>query len=150
LDVRFHGSTEFMAGRPEIWALLIDPTRMGPCSPVPIERVDERRFRATAKVGTGLFSAKVSVEMEIVEGVENERAVLAARGRGSGTTMRGTTSFQLRPGSRDGLTAVDWMAEVELEGMLAGPAGRIIGDQGEKVISQLLDCIRGQVERRPG
>ena len=147
--MRFQGSTEFLAARPAVWAFLIDPTRMGPCAPVPIERVDQQRFRATAKVGTGLFSAKVSVEMEIVEAVENERAVLAARGRGSGTTMRGTTSFQLRPGSMDGMTAVDWTADVELEGMLAGPAGRIVGDQGEKAIAKLLECIRSQVERAP-
>jgi carbon monoxide dehydrogenase subunit G len=144
--VRFEGTTEFMAAPPEIYAILVEPSRIGPCAPVPIERVDDRRYRATTKIGSGLFSAKVSLELEVVEAVENERARLEGRGRGSGTTLAGTTSFQLRNGSMDGMTAVDWVAELELEGMLAGPASRIIAEQGEGAIAKLLDCIRQQLE----
>jgi carbon monoxide dehydrogenase subunit G len=145
--VRFQGTTEFMADRAEIWAFFVDPSRIGPCAPVPIERVDDRHFRATAKVGSGFLSAKVALELELVEAIENEHAVLEGKGRGSGTTLTGSTSFRLRNGTMDGMTTVDWEAELELEGMLAGPAGRIISEQGEKAISDLLDCIRKQVER---
>lgn len=144
--MRFQGTNDFMAERPEIWAFLVNPSRIGPCAPVPIERVDDTHFRATAKVGSGMFSAKVSLELELVEAIEHERARLEGRGRGSGTTLTGSTSFQLRNGTMDGITTVDWVAEIELEGMLAGPAGRIIAEQGERAISQLLDCIRVQVE----
>ena len=144
--MRFQGTTDFMADRPEIWAFLVDPSRIGPCAPVPIERVDDTHFRATAKVGSGIFSAKVSLEMELVEAVEHERARLEGRGRGSGTTLTGSTSFQLREGTMDGMTTVVWEAEIELEGMLAGPASRIIADQGERAIAQLFDCIRTQIE----
>ena len=144
--MRFQGSTEFMADRAAVWAFFVDPTRIGPCAPVPIERVGDRRYRATAKVGSGLFSAKVALELELVEAVENEHAVLEGRGRGSGTTLTGSTSFRLRNGTMDGMTTVDWVAELELEGMLAGPAGKIIADQGEKAIAKLLDCIRARVE----
>lgn len=144
--MRFQGTTDFMADRPEIWAFMVDPSRIGPCATVPIERVDDTHFRATAKVGSGIFSAKVSLEMELVEAVEHERARLEGRGRGSGTTLTGSTSFQLRKGTMDGMTTVEWEAEIELEGMLAGPASRIIADQGERAIAKLFDCIRTQVE----
>jgi carbon monoxide dehydrogenase subunit G len=144
--VRFEGSTEFMAERPAIYSILIEPSRIGPCAPVPIERVDDRHFKATTKVGGGIFSAKVTLELEVVEAVENERARLEGRGRGSGTTLSGSTTFVLRSGAVAGTTAVDWVAEVELEGMLAGPASRIIADQGEQAIAKLLDCLRGEVE----
>ena len=144
--MRFEGSTEFTAERPAIYSILIEPSRIGPCAPVPIERVDDRHFKATTKVGSGLFSVKVTLELEVVEAIENERARLEGRGSGSGTTLSGSTTFLLRNGSMAGTTAVDWVAEVELEGMLAGPASRIIADQGEQAIAKLLECLRNEVE----
>jgi carbon monoxide dehydrogenase subunit G len=144
--VRFEGTTEFMAEPAAIWSVLVEPSRIGPCAPVPIERVDDRRYRATTKIGGGLFSARVTLELEVVEAVENELARLQGRGSGSGTTLSGSTSFRLRNGSMAGMTAVDWVAELELEGMFAGPASRVIAEQGEGAIAKLLDCVRRQVE----
>lgn len=144
--MRFEGSTEFKAEQPAIYSILIEPSRIGPCAPVPIERVDERHFKATTRVGRGVFSAKVSLELEVVEAIENERVLLEGHGRGSGTTLAVSTSFLLRSGSTAGMTVVDWVAELELEGMLAGPASRIIAEQGQQEIEKLLDCLRTQVE----
>ena len=79
--VRFEGTTEFKAERPEIWSILIEPSRIGPCAPVPIERVDDRQFKATTKVGKGIFSAKVSLELEVVEAIENESVRLEGHGQ---------------------------------------------------------------------
>ena len=144
--MRFEGTTEFLADRSEIWSLLVDPSRIGPCSPIPVQRVDDRHFRAEAKIGGGLFSTRVTLELELTDAVPNERATLAARGRGSGTTLSGTTSFELRNGSMNGMTAVDWIAEFELRGMLATAATRVVADQGEKAIANLLDCVRRQID----
>ena len=144
--MRFEGSTEFLADRSEIWSLLVDPSKVGPCSPIPVQRVDDRHFKAEAKIGGGLFSTKVTLELELTEAVPNERATLSARGRGSGTTLTGTTSFELRNGSMNGMTAVDWVAEFELAGMLASAASRVVADQGEKAIANLLDCLRRQID----
>jgi carbon monoxide dehydrogenase subunit G len=144
--VRFEGTTEFMADPSAIYSILVEPSRIGPCAPAPIERVDDRRFKATTKIGSGLFSTRVSLELEVVEAVENEGARLAGRGRGSGTTLVGSTSFRLRNGSMAGMTALDWVAELELEGMLAGPASRIIAEQGQGAIAKLLECVRRQLE----
>jgi carbon monoxide dehydrogenase subunit G len=148
--VRFEGSTEFVADRDEVFAFLVDPSRMGPCSPAPITRVDDTHFKAQMKVGGGLFAAKVVLELELGEVVDGERATLLARGRGSGTTLTGSTSFTLGRGAAEGVTTVDWTADFELQGMLAGAAGRVIADQGERAIERLLECVRRQLEGQGG
>ena len=144
--MRFEGSTEFVADRADVFGFLVDPSRMGPCSPAPITRVDPTHYRAQMKVGGGLFAATVVLELELTDVVENEHATLVARGRGSGTTLTGSTSFTLGRGAAEGVTTVDWVAEFELQGLLAGPAGKVVADQGEKGIQKLLDCVRKQLE----
>ena len=144
--MRFEGSTEFMAERPAIYSILIEPSRIGPCAPVPIERVDDRHFKATTKVGGGLFSARCRSSSRW-----SRRSRTSARGSKAGVAAPEPRSRAARrsccaDGSMAGMTAVDWVAEVELEGMLAGPASRIIADQGEQAIAKLLECLRSQVE----
>ena len=56
--MHFAGSAEFIASRDKVWNFLIDPTQFGACSPAPITRIDNRHYRAQARVGSGLFSAR--------------------------------------------------------------------------------------------
>ena len=136
--MRFEGSTEFMAERPAIYSILIEPSRIGPCAPVPIERVDDRHFKATTKVGSGLFSAKVSLELEVVEAIENESVRLEGHGRGLGDHAVGQHVVPAagRVDGRD--DRVEWVAEVELEGMLAGP--RVADHRGRRASRRSRSC----------
>ena len=144
--MRFTGSSEFVASPDRIWAFLIDPTRFGPCAPVPIERVDETRYRASTRIGSGMFSATIGLDMQVVDVVEGRSARIVGRGGASGTTVEGSSAFQVRAGNMDGTTIVDWEVELRLAGPFAGPAGRVIEDRAPAAIHQLLDCIQRQLE----
>lgn len=143
--MRFSGSAEFAASRGAVWQLLIDPTKLGPCLPIPISRVDETHFRSEATIGPGLFSVVFRVDVELVVGEPLQLARLVARGQGSGTTVEATTSFALSDGSTAGTTVVDWAAEVELTGMFASVGAGIIEQRAPDAIESLTECLHRQL-----
>jgi carbon monoxide dehydrogenase subunit G len=144
--MRVRGSAEFGASRERVWSLLIDPARLGPCSPVPIERVDDTHYRAQARIGSGFFSATIKGEVEVTDVVPGVSARIVGRGGASGTTLEGTVTFELRPGAAADSTIVDWEVEVRVTGFFAGQAERIIDEQGPAKMEELLRCIHSQLE----
>ena len=144
--MHFMGSAQFVASREHVWSFLIDPTRLGPCSPVPLQKVDDRHYRAQTKLGGGMLGATVRVDLEITDVEVGQRARITGRGGASGTTVEGSSSFTLRSGAIDGTTVVDWDLEFKLSGMFAGAAAKVIEDRAPRAIDQLLGCIHRQVE----
>ena len=135
-----------MAAADRVWDFVIDPTRLGPCSPVPIERVDDRHYRAQARLGSGFFSATVKVDLEVTDVVDARSVRIVGRGGASGTTVEGSLSVELRPGANDGTTILAWEVEVRLAGMFAGQAARLIEEHGPVAMERLLTCIHREVE----
>ncbi len=148
--MRLTGSAEFVAERDHVWTFLIDPANFGPCSPVPIERVDDGRYVANMRVGSGLFSTTLRLDLEVTDVVAGRSARIVASGGASGATVDGSSTFEIRAGSMDGTTTVDWEVEFRISGMFAGPAERLIGERGPEAVERLLACIHQQVEGHPG
>lgn len=144
--MHFMGSAEFVASREHVWSYLIDLTRLGPCSPVPLEKIDDSHYRAQAKLGGGMFSVTVRVDLEITDVEVGQSARVTGKGSASGTTVEGSSSFTLRNGAIDGTTVVDWDVEFRVSGMFAGAAAKVIDDRAPRAIDQLLGCIHRQVE----
>ena len=144
--MRLLGTAEFIATPEEVWAFLIDPSNLGPCSPVPVERVDGGRYRAVARLGGGLFSATLALDLEVVDVVAGRQARIVGRGGAGGTTVEGSSSFQIRAGTMDGTTCVDWEVEIRLSGVFAGQATRIVEDRAPAAVERLLTCIHERVE----
>ncbi len=144
--MRFTGSAEFAAGRAAVWQLLIDPSQLGPCLPIPITRVDDTHFRSETTIGSGLFSAVFRVEVELVVGEPQGLARLVAHGQGSGTTIDATTSFALSDGAAAGSTAVDWATDIVLGGFFAATGASLIEQRAPEAIVSLEACLRRQLE----
>ena len=51
--MKFSGTVDIAAPRDKVWAFLLDPNQVGSCGPgvEKIEVIDDRHFKATAKVG---------------------------------------------------------------------------------------------------
>ena len=144
--MRFSGSAEFTASRAAVWELLTDPSRLGPCLPIPITRVDETHFRAETTIGPGLFSVVFRVDVELVVGEPEELARLVAHGGGSGTTVDATTSFALSDGPAAGSTVVDWASEITLSGFFAATGASMIEQRAPEAIESLGACLRRQLQ----
>ena len=145
--MKFEGRVEIHAPRPKVWASVTDPALIAPCLPgvQSIEKLDGGRFKAHGKVGSGLFSAKVVVDVEFTEINEPDDATVQARGHVPGSAVDATTKIVLTDGA-DGSTAVDWTADVTISGMIASVGAGQIDETANKVIGQTFDCIKAKLE----
>jgi carbon monoxide dehydrogenase subunit G len=144
----FSGSVLIRAPRDRVYAFLVDPLQVGSCGPgvEGVEVVDPTHFRATAKVGIGFISARFAVNLEMVEQVPPERAVIRAHGQAPGSAVDATGTMVLRDGAEPGTTTMDWSAQVSIAGTIASVGARLIEGTANKLIAQTFDCIRSKLE----
>ena len=145
--MQFSGSTEINAPRDRVWAFVIDPQQVGWCGPgvESIEEIDATHFRAQAKVGIGVISARFAVNLELVDSTEPDRAVIKARGQAPGSAVEATGEMRLS-GPEAGPTTMDWSADVAILGTIASVGARLIEGTANKLITQAFDCMRGKLE----
>ena len=145
--MQFSGSTVINAPRERVWAFVIDPEQVGWCGPgvEAIEVIDESHFRARAKVGVGVVSARFNVNLELADAVEPDRAVIKASGQAPGSAVEATGEMSLS-GPPEGPTTMDWSANVTILGTFAAVGARLVEGQANKMIKQAFDCIRTKLE----
>ena len=145
--MQFSGSTEINAPRDRVWAFVIEPQQVGWCGPgvESIEAIDATHFRAKAKVGVGIISARFAVDLELVEASEPDRAVIKARGQAPGSAVEATGEMRLS-GPEAGPTTLDWSADVAILGAIAGVGSRLIEGTADKLITAAFDCMRAKLE----
>ena len=145
--MHFAGSTEINAPRDRVWAFVVDPEQVGWCGPgvESIEVIDGSHFRARAKVGVGVVSARFNVDLELADAVPPDRAVIKAAGRAPGSSVEATGSMSLS-GPPDGPTTMDWEANVTILGTFAAVAARLVEGQANRMIKQAFDCMRAKLE----
>ena len=145
--MHFEGSVPIKASREKVWAFVIDPNQVGQCGPgvEKIELVDDTHFKATAKVGIGFISARFNVDMTFAELVAPDRAAIKAHGQAPGSAVDADALMTLSDGP-DGTTVMDWTADVNIAGTLAGVGARLIEGTANKMIGQTFDCMKSKLE----
>ena len=145
--MHFEGSVPIKASREKVWAFVIDPQQVGWCGPgvESIEEVDATHFRARAKVGIGVISARFAVNLELVETDEPDRAVIKASGQAPGSAVEATGEMRLS-GPDAGPTTMAWSADVAILGTIASVGARLIEGTANKLITQAFDCMRAKLE----
>jgi carbon monoxide dehydrogenase subunit G len=145
--MQFSGTTEINAPRARVWAFVIDPQQVGWCGPgvESIEEVDPTHFKARAKVGIGVISARFNVNLELVEAVEPDRAVIRASGQAPGSAVDARGEMVLS-GPPEGPTTMAWSADVQIMGTIASVGSRLIEGTANKLIAQSFDCMRTKLE----
>jgi carbon monoxide dehydrogenase subunit G len=145
--MHFEGSVQIGAPRDRVWAFVIDPNQVGGCGPgvESIEVIDDRHFKAAAKVGIGFINARFVVNMEFAEVSAPEAATIKAHGQAPGSAVDATAEMRLRDGDEGG-TVMDWKADVNIAGTLASVGARLIDGTANKMISQTFDCMKAKLE----
>jgi uncharacterized protein len=141
--MEFSGTVLIEAPRAAVWDLLLDFDRLATCGPgvQSIEQADATHARVRAKVGVGFMTLGFTIELEIIEMAEPDRAVIRANGAAPGTQVEGTGEMRLS-GPAEGPTTMDYTATVELFGSLAGIGSRMIEGTARKLIDETFDCVR--------
>ncbi len=145
--MHFEGSVPIRASREKVWAFVVDPDQVGQCGPgvEKIEVIDDSHFKATAKVGIGFINARFVVDMTFAELVAPDKAVIKAHGQAPGSAVDADALMALSDGP-DGTTVMDWSADVNIAGTLAGVGARLIEGTANKMIGQTFDCMREKLE----
>jgi carbon monoxide dehydrogenase subunit G len=145
--MKLKGRAGIQAPRSTVWTFVTDPDLIAGCLPgvQSIEKLGHGRFRAHARVKLGFFSAKVVVEVEYTELRAPDDATVHARAQAPGSGVEVTAKLALTDGP-DHSTAVDWTADVEISGMLAGVGGPQIEETAGRMIGAALDCVRVKLE----
>lgn len=145
--MQFSGTTPIAAPRDRVWAFVIDPRQVAQCGPgvESIEVIDATHFRARAKVGIGIISARFAVDFELTETDAPDRAVIKAAGQAPGTAVEATGEMRLS-GPEAGPTTMDWTADVAILGSMAAMGARMIEGTADKLIKQAFDCMRAKLE----
>lgn len=148
--MRFEGTVTIAAPRDRVWAFVIDPNQVGRCGPgvESIEVIDDRHFKATAKVGIGFISARFVVNMEFAEVNAPNDATIKAHGQAPGSAVDATAQMRLSDGP-DGGTVMDWEADVAIAGTLASVGARMIEGTANKMIGQTFTCMKSTLEAAP-
>lgn len=145
--MEFSGIVTIGAPRDRVWAYVMDPEQVGWCGPgvEAIEVVDATHYRATAKVGLGIISARFAVDLELIEAVEPDRAVIRANGQAPGSAADALGEITLS-GPPEGPTTMAWKATVTISGSLASVGSRLIDSTADKLIGETFGCIRSKLE----
>jgi uncharacterized protein len=145
--MQFQGTVQIAAPRDRVWAFVMDPNQVGQCGPgvETIDVVDDRHFKAAAKVGIGFISARFVVNMEFVDVNAPDEATIKAHGQAPGSAVDATAVMRLSDGEAGG-TTMDWSADVNIAGTLASVGARMIEGTANKMIGQTFDCMKAKLE----
>jgi carbon monoxide dehydrogenase subunit G len=145
--MKFAGTVDIDAPRDRVWAFVTDPNQVGQCGPgvESIEVIDDRHFKATAKVGIGFISARFIVNMEFAEVNAPDDATIKAHGQAPGSAVDATAQMRLSDSATGG-TTMDWDADVNISGTLASVGARLIEGTANKMIGQTFDCMRTKLQ----
>ena len=145
--MKFEGSVDIKAPRDRVWAFVADPAQVASCGPgvESVDMVDETHYKTIAKVGVGFISARFHGDIEIVEQAPPDRMVIKVHGQAPGSAADAVASMALRDGS-DGVTTMDYSADVNISGTLASVGARLIEGTANKLVAQTFDCIRAKLE----
>lgn len=144
------GRTTVAAPRARVWETVIDPRNAAACAPGidTIEALDDRRFRATAKLRMGFFTAGLTVDLERGETEAPSRVALSATGHAPMSEVIAHGEIRLS-GPEAGPTTVDWQATLELTGAVASLGDGVIQPMATKLVTEGIDCLKARLESEP-
>ena len=98
-----------------------------------------------ARAGTAFIKGKFNLTFEIKDRKVNESVRISARGSGSGGSLDLNAAYSLKP-TDDGKTAVHWVVDITVGGMIASLGSRVINGVADKYIKTLTNSFRETFE----
>ena len=146
--MHFEGIVNIQAPRKAVYLSLTNPDFVAQCAPG-VDSMDEiepgRKYKAVAVVGFGSVSSKFKTDVEFLEKIENESAKVKAHGNAPGSAVDAISEMKLSDGA-DGSTDLTWTAEINIMGMLASTASRLMGPITKKLTAAFFDCVKSKIE----
>lgn len=137
MKLRFSGAPEIAATRERAWQRLLDPDFVARSAPgvESVERLDPTHFRVVSGFGVGAVKLRFTLDVELLDLVERERATMRARGKAPGSNVDVTATVRLEDAG-PGRLRLRWSADSEVSGTVASVGARLLEGTARRLIEQ--------------
>ncbi len=138
----FNGEFEVSSTRKDVYDYVTNPEKLSACIPG-LKSIDVRgndEFSVVVKMGIAFIKGDFSIDMKLLDMKENQHARVSGQGKGLGGSIGLEAVFDLS--EKDGKTVMTWNASALVGGKLASMGQRVMGNQAQKMISQMFECLK--------
>ncbi len=134
MKLAFSGAPEVPASRAEVWRKLMDPDFVAQSAPgvEKVERLGPTQYKVICGLGVGAIKVKFTLDVELHDLVEPERATMKARGKAPGSNVDVVAQIALSEPA-PGRTVMQWSSESDVSGTVASVGGRLLEGTARKL-----------------
>ena len=146
--MNFEGSVKINAPQEKVWEFLTDPDKVAKCMPdlKSLEIViPDKQFDVVASVGLGAVKVTFEASVEWVKLDAPNLAKMKAHGTAPGSAVDVTSEMKLSS-DENGVTTLDWTADVVVVGTIASLASRLMPGVTKQLSAKFFDCFKTQIE----
>ena len=138
--MEFQGNVEFAAPREVVWKIIRDPATVAKAMPDFRDLVvtSPTSFTGSAKVGVSVIRGNFRFQFQIEEENPGSFLRLSARGRGIGSSVDIQTRVTLADGGSPAVTRMEWKAEAQVGGALAGISQRLLDQAADRTVRDIF------------
>lgn len=143
----FNGEFEVKSPSRDVYDYVTDPEKLSSCIPGfrSMTVKDQDEFSVVVKMGVAFIKGDFSIDMKLIDKIQNEHAKVTGQGKGLGGSIDLQAVFDLS--EKDGVTVMTWNASALVGGKLASLGQRVMGRQAEKMINDMFDQLRASLSQ---
>jgi carbon monoxide dehydrogenase subunit G len=149
-DMQLHleGAEDLNLPRERVFQLLTDSSFLAKSMPDVQETkvIDDSNLEAKMKMRISFLTTSMAIKIKVADKVPPQHARLLVEGVGSGSNMKITSDLNLEGEST---TKMRWMADVEINGVMAGIGSSILKGFAEKKVKEIFDDLRKAMDQAP-
>jgi carbon monoxide dehydrogenase subunit G len=144
----FEGVFSIKAPREKVWSYISNPELVAKTLPElkELKIHSENRFTAKVRLGIGWIKGDFDFDFTIADIIPGAHARLLSHGTGVKSQIDFDAVIDLTD-SPEGGSILSWKANVMVGGLLASVGQRLIGSAAEKIVNQLFEGLRQELER---
>ena len=132
----------------KVWEYLSDPTKIVECVPGAslTEKIDDKNFKGQVTTSFGPVKASYNGEIEITE-LDATNYKMNLVGKGLDSKGKGSADMNMNGSlvEKDGGTAIKFVMEISISGMLAQFGSRLIKDVSDQLLGQFVKNFKAKL-----
>ena len=147
MKLHFSGAPELAATRSQVWNRLLDPSYVARSAPgvESVESIDATHFRVVSAFGVGAVKVRFTLNVELIDVVEADRATMRARGRAPGSNVDMVASIRIEEAGPQRLR-LDWTADTDVSGTVASVGARLLEGTARKLTEEFWTDFARRVQ----
>jgi carbon monoxide dehydrogenase subunit G len=143
--MHYEGYIDAPVSKKEFYEFITEPKKVIEILPDVVEsRITDRdHFAVKAKAGIAHLRGTLEIRFEVVERKEGSRAKISGHGQGMQSSVEMTMEIVLEEAPQG--SRARWNADVQVGGLLASVAGRLLDGVAAKYVRQITENLKREV-----